>query len=83
MQKLLQDRNIGINLRRLRDEMGYTQSDVCAKLGLMGREMSINTYSLIENGRRNIFVSDLILFKKIFNVSFDAFFEGLYESSAL
>lgn len=78
MQKLLQDKNIGTNLRSLRDSMGYTQQDVCAKLGVMGREMSTNTYSLIENGRRNIFVSDLILFKKIYNVSFDLFFEGLY-----
>ena len=55
-----------------------TQAELGAALEELGRNMSINTLSQIENGKRNIFVSDLICIKQIFELdSFDAFFDGL------
>lgn len=77
MQKILQDINIGANLRRLRKISNYSQNDVAAKMSILGRSISANHYSQIEQGRKNLFVSDLILFSKIFNVDFNEFFVGL------
>lgn len=77
MQKFLQDVHIGDNLQRLRKECGLSQYDMVTKLQLLGRSMSRATYAHIEQGIRNIYVSDLMLFKEIFNVSYDEFFKGL------
>lgn len=75
--KLIQDISIGSNLKRLRNAQGLTQSDICARMDLLGRPMSQPTYAMIESGTRNIFVSDLIILKQIFNVGYDEFFAGL------
>ena len=77
MAKLLQDCNIGGNIQKLRVSRGMTQTDLAAALDEYGREMSISTLSQIENGKRNIFVSDLIRIKMVLDVSFDEFFAGL------
>lgn len=68
MQKLLQDKNvyIGKNLKRLRLEKGMSQMDMVTKIQLYGRNMSRANYAHIEQGIRNIYVSDLILIKEIF-----------------
>lgn len=78
MQKLLQDRNFGDNLQRLRKERHLSQTDMVAKLQLLGRSMTRANYAHIEQGIRNVYISDLILFKEILNVRFDDFFEGLH-----
>lgn len=77
MQKFLQDVHIGDNLRRLRKQRNLSQNDMVTKLQLSGRSMSRANYAHIEQGIRNIYVSDLILFKEILNVKYEAFFEGL------
>lgn len=77
MQKLLQDVHIGVNLRILRKERKMSQGDVVLKLQLYGRKMSRANYAHIERGDRNIYVSDLILLREIFNVSFDRFFSNI------
>ena len=77
MQKLLQDKHIGKNIQRIRNERKMSQEDVIVKLELSGREMIQSTYSRIELGIGNIFVSDLDLLKQIFNVDYNEFFKGL------
>ena len=77
MQKLLQDIEFGKNLKSLRKSRGLSQYDMAAKLQLLGRNMSRAQYALIEQGRRNLFISDLILFKEILNVDYSDFFGGL------
>lgn len=77
MTKILQDVNLGINLKRIRNSKKLTQDEVCAKLTLLGRPMVQNNYAQIESGKRNIFLSDLIALKEIFGVSYDDLFEGL------
>ena len=77
MTKILQDINLGINLKRIRSLKGLTQDEVCARLSIMGRPMLQNNYAQIESGKRNIFLSDLIALKNIFNVSYDELFENL------
>lgn len=77
MQKFLQDVHIGNNLQRLRQARNLSQSDMVAKLQLLGRNMSRANYAHIEQGIRNIYISDLILIKEILNISYEEFFEGL------
>jgi len=74
MQKLLQDVHIGTNLKRLRKSRNLSQADMVIKLQLLGRSMSRANYAHIEQGVRNVFVSDLILFKEILDVSYEDFF---------
>jgi len=54
-----------------------TQDEVCVKLNLMSRQMYRSSYSKIENGTRNIFVSDLIALTEIFKVDFNEFLKGI------
>lgn len=77
MQKLLQDMHLGKNLQAIRKSRNLSQSDMVIKLQLAGRAMSRAQYAHIEQGIKNIYISDLVLFKEILNVSFDDFFKGL------
>ena len=77
MQWFLQDISIGENLRKLREQAGYSQSQLVTKLHLMGSNMSRSTYSKIKTGTRNIRISDFIALKVIYDVDFSEFFTGL------
>ena len=77
MQKFLQDVHIGQNLQRLRIERHLSQKDMVSKLALLGRTMSRANYAHIEQGVRNVYISDFILFKEILNVSYEELFSGL------
>lgn len=77
MSKIIQDVNIGANIQKIRKSKGLTQKDMVAKLDVSGRPMIITTYSQIETGKRNIYVSDLIVLSRILRVSINAFFEDM------
>ena len=77
MQKFLQDVHIGQNLQRLRIERHLSQKDMVSKLALLGRTMSRANYAHIEQGVRNVYISDFILFKEILNVSYEELFRCL------
>ena len=75
MHYLLLDIPIGRNIQNIRIKRNMTQSDVIAKIQLLGSTMSRSTLANIEVGRRNIKVSDLKALKMIFNVDYSDFFE--------
>jgi len=77
MTKLLGNETFGRNIQRLRIACGLTQEQTVAQLQAFGSPLSRSTYSLIELGRGNIYVSDLVGLQKIFKVNFSAFFEGI------
>lgn len=77
MQKLRLDMDIGHKISALRRSAELTQDQTVAKMQLMGIKISKSSYAKIETNRMNIKVSELAALKQIFNVSFDAFFEGL------
>ena len=77
MDKLIQDIFLGGNLKELRKRHGYTQVSLIAKLQIMGSSLSRTTYSKIESGSRNIYVSDLIRLSRIYSESFDEFFKDI------
>ncbi|MBQ2996569.1 MAG: helix-turn-helix transcriptional regulator [Oscillibacter sp.] len=82
MQKLIQDISFGENLQKIRKSRGLSQYDVVRELQLRGRDMTRANYAHIEQGIRNIFISDLVLLRDIFGVSYEAFFQGLSFDSA-
>ena len=77
VQKLRPDMDIGRKISALRNGAKLTQDQTVAKMQLMGLKISKSSYAKIETNRMNVKVSELVALKKIFNVSFDAFFEGL------
>ena len=76
-QKIRRDRNKGDNLRRLRIDKGISQEKLCAELQRRGCDIGRTTYAKYEAGELNIRASVIIELRKIYNCTFDDFFEGL------
>lgn len=76
-QKIRRDRNMGDNLRSLRNDSGLSQEKLCAELQRRGCDIGRTTYAKYEAGELNIRASVLIELRKIYNCSYDAFFDGL------
>ena len=76
-QKIRRDRNMGDNLRRLRLNHDISQEKLCAELQRRGCDIGRSTYAKYEAGELNIRASVIIELKKIYNCSYDDFFEGL------
>ena len=77
MSKVLGSKTIGDNIKRIRMTCGLTQEQTVARMQVLGSTISRSTYSLIEMGRGNIYASDLVALKTVFNVSYDDFFKDV------
>lgn len=77
MKKIIKDEKFGYNIQRIRLSRGLTQEQTVAQLQVLGSPLSRSTYSLIEIGKGNVFVSDLVGLQKVFKVDYSAFFEGI------
>ena len=76
-QKIRRDRNMGGNLKRLRTNRRISQEKLCAELQRRGCDIGRTTYAKYEAGELNIRASVLIELKKIYECSYDEFFQGL------
>ena len=76
-QKIRRDRNMGGNLRRLRKDRGISQEKLCAELQRRGCDIGRSTYEKYERGELNIRASVIIELRKIYNCTYDEFFQGL------
>ena len=76
-QKIRRDRNMGDNLRKLRLEYNISQEKLCAELQRRGCDIGRTTYAKYEAGELNIRASVIIELRKIYNCTYDDFFEGL------
>ena len=76
-QKVRRDRNMGDNLRKLRNAHDISQEKLCAELQLRGCDIGRSTYAKYESGELNIRVSVIVELKKIYHCSYDDFFDGL------
>lgn len=76
-QKIRCDRNMGDNLRKLRNDYDISQEKLCAELQRRGCDIGRSTYAKYEAGELNIRVSVIIELRKIYNCSYDDFFDGL------
>ena len=77
MTKLLSNKVFGENIKNIRNSCGLTQEQTVAKVQELGSPLSRSTYSLIEMGRGNLFVNDLVGLQIVFNVDFKEFFRGI------
>ncbi len=76
-QKIRRDRNLGDNLKLLRQQHHISQEKLCAELQRRGCDIGRSTYAKYENGELNIRASILMELKKIYVCSYDDFFAGL------
>ena len=70
-QRIVQDRSIGGNLKKLRNRQELTQEQVAQKLQLMGLPVTREIYAQIETGRHHIPITVLMGLKKIYKVEWD------------
>ena len=78
-QKLRRDRNMGTNLRKMREAAGLSQEKLCIELQRRGCDIGRSAYQKYEDNRLNIRISVLIELKKIYKCTYDDFFAGLDE----
>lgn len=76
-QKLRRDRNMGGNLKLLREQHNFSQEKLCAELQRRGCDIGRTTYAKYEANELNIRISVLIELKKLYRCTYDDFFAGL------
>ncbi len=69
------ERRIGSNVRILRENAGFTQDLLAAKLQLRGCDITRSAVAKIEVGQRHLYPDELILIKEILDVTFDKLLE--------
>ena len=74
MQKLKRNSNLGINLRRLRNDHGFSQEGLCSELQRRSCDVGRSTYQKYEEGRLNVPVNVLTELKMLYKCTFDEFF---------
>ena len=77
MTKLINNEKFARNIQQIRLSRELSQEETIRRLRKLGSPLSRSTYSLIELGRGNVYVSDLVGLQKVFQVDFSAFFEGI------
>lgn len=55
----------------LRNQAGWSQEQLAARLQLAGHDMSRSTLAKIESGIRHVYLEDLFAFQRVFGISFD------------
>lgn len=70
------EKQIGANIKKIREEEGMTQEALSAKLQTMGLEITRSALAKIEVGQRHIYPDEIKALKEIFNTTFDKIFDG-------
>lgn len=73
MNKEIETR-VGNNVRALRENRKMTQEELALKLQIKGCDITRSAVAKIEVGQRHLYPDEIILIKKILNVSFDEIF---------
>ena len=71
---ILIEKQIGNNIRRLREKAKLTQDFVATQFQLNGCDITRSAIAKIEVGQRHLYADEIILMKKILNVSYDDIF---------
>ena len=69
------ERKIGANIRRLRGKANMTLDQLAAKLQLEGCDITRSAIAKIEVGQRHIYPDEILLIKKILDVTYDDIFQ--------
>jgi transcriptional regulator with XRE-family HTH domain len=65
------EKQIGANVRKLREQAGMIQDMLAANLRLAGCDMTRSAVAKIEVGQRHLYPDELILIRNILNVSYE------------
>ena len=76
MNKII-EREIGNNIRKIRESVGMTQDVLSAKLQLKGCDITRSAVAKIEVGQRHLYPDEIILIKEILCTDFDSIFYGV------
>lgn len=68
------EKKVGNNVRALRESKKITQEELAAKLQVNGCDITRSAVAKIEVGQRHLYPDEIILIKKILNVSYDDIF---------
>ena len=68
------EKQIGINIRSLRERAGMTQDALAAKLQLMGCDITRSAIAKIEVGQRHLYPDEILLIKQILDVDYEDIF---------
>lgn len=76
MNKLV-EKEIGNNIRKIRESIGMTQDLLSAKLQLQGCDITRSAIAKIEVGQRHLYPDEIILIKEILCTDFESIFYGM------
>ena len=71
------EKEIGNNIRKIRESLGMTQDALSAKLQLQGCDITRSAIAKIEVGQRHLYPDEIILIKEILCTDFDTIFYGV------
>lgn len=69
------EKAVGSNIRRLREKADITQEQLSARLQVNGCDITRSALAKIDVGQRHLYPDEIILLKKLLNVSYDDIFE--------
>lgn len=70
------EKQIGKNIKKIREKAGMTQDNLSCKLQLRGCDITRSAIAKIEVGQRHLYPDEIILIKEILKTDFDAIFYG-------
>ena len=70
------EKQIGINIRNIRESVKMTQDTLSAKMQLQGCDITRSAIAKIEVGQRHLYPDEIILIKEILDTEFDTIFYG-------
>ena len=68
------EKRIGENIRRIREERGYTQDYVATKLQIGGCDITRSAVAKIEVGQRHLYPDEIILLREILDTEYNEIF---------
>ncbi len=69
------EKQIGANIRNIREKNKMTQEELSAKLQLRGCDVTRSAIAKIEVGQRHLYPDEIILIKEILNAEYDMIFD--------
>ena len=73
---IVYEKNIGNNIRKIRENAGFTQEMLATRLQLAGCDITRSAVAKIEVGQRHIYPDEIRLIKEILNTTFEKIFYG-------
>ena len=68
------EKQIGSNIRELRERAGLTQEALAAKMQLRDCDITRSAIAKVEVGQRHLYPDEIILLKQILNARYDEIF---------